>query len=56
MENPDGRYKFASAEINLSQDVLKVSRQTYSFLEWLGDVGGLMDALIVLIYVLIIPY
>ena len=23
--NPDGRYKFASAEINLNQDVLKVS-------------------------------
>ena len=44
-ENPENRYKFTSLEINFSQDQLLIDRSTYSFLDWLGDVGGLLGAL-----------
>ena len=43
--SPSTKYKFASIEINLSPDVRKWERSTYSLLDWLGDLGGLYDAL-----------
>ena len=47
-EKPDGRYKFISAEVNFNMDLSAYNRQTYSLLDWLGDIGGLMDALYVI--------
>ena len=44
-EKPNTLYKYVSVEINLSQDVVNWNRQTYSLLDWLGDLGGLFDAL-----------
>ena len=44
-EEPLTRYKFTSLEIIHSPDYLVTSRQTYSLLDWLGDLGGLLDAL-----------
>ena len=44
-QKPLTRYKFASVELMHSADLLIVSRQTYSILDWLGDLGGLLDAL-----------
>ena len=44
-EDPSKKYKFTSLEINLSPDKLVVNRETYSMLDWLGDLGGLFDAL-----------
>ena len=44
-ENPSRKYKFTSYEINLSADKKVINRETYSLLEWLGDVGGLIEAL-----------
>ena len=41
----DKEYKITSAWITLSMDQIVVERQTYSILEWLGDVGGLFDML-----------
>ena len=38
-------YKFASLEINLNRDLIVINRQTYSLLDFLGDCGGLLDAL-----------
>ena len=38
-------YKFFSAYIQLIPDVLKVRRKTDSFLDWLGDWGGLYGSL-----------
>ena len=32
-------------EINLFKDMRQINRQTYSLLDWLGDCGGLLDAL-----------
>ena len=47
-ENPNSRYKFSSISLRVSPDLIVIERQTYSLLEWLGDVGGLFDALIII--------
>ena len=44
-ENPDGLYKFVSFDLYVSLDSLVTERESYSLLEWLGDIGGLLDAL-----------
>ena len=44
-ENPNTRFKFTSVELNLNKDIDQINRQTYSLLDWLGDAGGLLDAL-----------
>ena len=38
-------YKFNSFWLELSFSLTTVERQTYSILEWLGDVGGLFEGL-----------
>ena len=42
---PNGRYKFSSFQINLDNRIKVSNRQTYDVLDWLGDCGGLADAL-----------
>lgn len=37
-------------------DEMKIERQTYSALEWLGDIGGLFDMLKLLGYMIVIPF
>ena len=39
------QYKITSVFLELSMDQTVIERQTYSLLEWLGDCGGLYDAL-----------
>lgn len=46
--NPNGLYKFASLDFKPVKSVNKINRQTYSFFEWLGDIGGLLDAVLVI--------
>ena len=38
-------YKFNSFWTELSPSLTTIERQTYSMLEWLGDVGGLFEGL-----------
>ena len=38
-----------STYLELDTEYLKIERSTYSFLDWLGDVGGLMDGFYLLI-------
>ena len=38
-------YKFNSIFFELNQEVITYERSTYSLLEWLGDVGGLVEGL-----------
>ena len=54
-EKPNGKYKFTSIELNLDPDMQHVSRQTYSLLDWLGDIGGLLDILLHIGAVLVFP-
>ena len=44
-KNETGLYKFSSIEVNLDQRIRSVQRETYDLLSWLGDIGGLVDAL-----------
>ena len=55
-EHPDNMYKFASVWIELSQDEFMTERDTYSLLEWLGDVGGLFDMLRLMGSWLVVPF
>ena len=46
--NPNGLYRFGSVTIVPHPSTTILSRQTYSLLEWLGDVGGLNDSLYII--------
>ena len=48
-------FKYASVEINMTLDLRRWQRQTYSILDWLGDLGGLYDSLFILCRFLISP-
>ena len=49
-------YKFNSIYLEMSQEKTVYERSTYSFLEWLGDVGGLSDALRIIGQVMVRPF
>ena len=53
--NPAGRYKFTSANLYLDPRVLAFNRQTYDFLGWLGDIGGLIDAIYIILKIIMLP-
>lgn len=55
-EKPDGYYKFASITFWPSPEVIYSSRQTYSIFDWLGDIGGLNDALFIILEVMLLPF
>ena len=55
LEDPLSRYKFTSVEVNFSPDQQLVTRQTYSILDWLGDMGGLLDALYLIGMIIMSP-
>ena len=44
-EFPDGNQVVVSYEVSL--DRIKIQRIVFSFLEWLGDVGGLLEILFI---------
>ena len=55
-EKPDGRRKFTSVTIDLSPNLVVVQRETYDLLTWLGDVGGIADALYLLGNIILMPF
>ena len=55
-ENPDGLFKYGSVEINMSQDLITWNRQTYSLLDFIGDLGGLLDGLKYVCAIIIAPF
>ena len=48
-------YNFFTVSITLKPDLIKVRRKTDSFLDWLGDWGGLLDSLNFLVDILVSP-
>ena len=52
---PD-KYKFTGIELKFSLDLRLTERSTYSLLEWLGDIGGLFDALKLIAVPLVSPF
>ena len=49
-------YKFTSLSFEMAKESNVIERSTYSVLEWLGDVGGLHDALTIIGYYLVCPF
>ena len=49
-------YKFTSLAIGMAPESNVIERSTYSVLEWLGDVGGLHDALTIIGYYIVCPF
>ena len=56
VDNPYDRYKYISMDIELIKSLKQFNRQTYGLLEWLGDCGGLLDALLFLSKIIIKPF
>ena len=48
-------YKFNGVKVNMGHLLTNIDRQTYSLLDWLGDVGGLYDGLHLLIHYFVVP-
>ena len=44
-KNPDGNYKFGGIGFLVDREVIVLNRQAYDLLDYLGDIGGLIDAL-----------
>ena len=55
-DSPDRYYKITSSYVTLTMDQNVIERQTYSFLEWLGDIGGLYDALRLIGVLIMAPF
>ena len=55
-ENPENKFKFISVEVSQNKDLIKHNRQTYSLLDWLGDCGGLLDALSLIGEIITYPF
>ena len=49
-------YKYGSFEVNLNKDLIKIERETYALLDWLGDIGGLYGALEFIGYLCVLPF
>ena len=54
-ENPSTKYKYVSVQFEMMLDVINWNRQTYSLLDRLGDLGGLLDILLHIGHVLVLP-
>ena len=55
-ESPSNLYKYVSGEFNVSMDLKNYARQTEGLLDYLGDLGGLIDILIMLAKYIIGPF
>ena len=49
------KFKYASIEWNYDHNLFHWQRQTYSLLDWLGDLGGLFDALWYVVSLIVRP-
>lgn len=49
-------YKFTGLVIDFDYDLQTTNRQTYSFLDWMGDLGGLFEALNYVFFWLLSPF
>ena len=54
-KEPSSKFNYTSMEIKMSLDLLTWMRQTYSLLDWLGDLGGLFDALWYIVSLIVRP-
>ena len=53
--NPNGRYKFSSMDMFVDPRVLTFNRNTYDFFGFLGDIGGMIDAIYIILKIILLP-
>ena len=56
LERPNDRYKYFSVELYLDTNIVQINRKTTSTLDWIGDLGGLLDGINYIMKILISPY
>ena len=54
-DQPDNQYKVIGIWLTFGQSVRVTERQTYDFLVWLGDIGGLNQGLLLIAHLLVSP-
>ena len=57
--NPDlafTKYKFTSFAVSINMDLRQINRVTYGLLDWLGDCGGLIDAIFLIAEAIVFPF
>ena len=54
-EDPLSKYKYVSLELVVGLDKVIINRESYSLLDYLGDLGGLIDALYYICYTIVAP-
>lgn len=45
-KEPNNKYKYAGLEFSMKLDKSIWTRQNYGLLDWLGDLGGLLEVLL----------
>ena len=55
-ENPEGSYNYAGIAITVDREVIVINRQVYGLLDYLGDIGGLIEILSQIITLLFSPF
>ena len=55
VDEPNNKFKYASIDFNLGKNLVSINRTAYSVLDWLGDWGGLMDALLFVSHAFMAP-
>ena len=55
-ENPTSKYKYASLSFFVDRNLHSIYRETYGLLDWMGDCGGLLDALFFIGKIIMFPY
>ena len=55
VEEPQLQYKFTSVTLYFSPDLNVIERQTYSLLEYLGNIGGLYNMLAIIASFMVSP-
>ena len=54
-DEPGNKFKYASFNLELRQDLKEWNRRTYSALDFLADLGGLYDMLLLIMRTLVAP-
>ena len=55
-ENPTADYKYVSLHFFIDRQINSISRETYGLLDWIGDCGGLYEALNNIGSIIMFPY
>ena len=56
VENPKGLYQYGRVIVSRSTDLIIHNRETYGLLEWVGDIGGVLEGLSLIVTPITAPF